>query len=596
MKITLKYFTLLLAFTFLYRILFIFKYFDNINSPLSTLSNAFSVDISTVSYTTLLFTILYLIFRITNFKFFDILIKYLSFFICFILFLAEYSSLTIYEHWGSTVSYRATSYLENGSNGWNTLIENIDSYIAPSFIIFILHVYLTNHILKQTKLKFSLLLSIITIPILLLMIRGGLQKIPISSSKSFFSKNQTDNYTAVNKLRYFLDSYLNSQSYNELTTSNFNLVNIDSTMNINCVDYSITKSKTPDIILLVMEGIPNSALELKKGDTLIAQNINRISKKGLIYTNAFSSGFRTDQGIVSIFNGLPAYPYLNVLKKFSDLNKHDNLINEISNLGYKTTFMYGGESQFSDMKKYLLDTELDDLIDSDYFPDHNKTSSWGVPDHILLDTAYNYIKRSSGPTFTTILTSSSHVPFDIPGRNTKKYSTKENFIASIEYLDKAINVFEERVSNLNEKEILLIITSDHGSMHLGHDYNDHERFHIPLFVTGNCLDSIYKNKEYHKNISLHDIPASILSIFDNYIHPPKFNISTNIFSNCPESNSYWITDNALGYIENSHNLGLDHRNGNVFKSNLEQDSVALYFLKQNAVATFNYYKHYLLNK
>lgn len=596
MKIILKYFTIILSIHFLYRTLFLIKYFDKIENPIHSYNNSIPVDLSTVSYITLLFIVLNLVFKITKLKTINSIIKYTSLVICIILFLAEYASIAIYEHWGSTITYRATSYLEDGPSGWKTLIQNIDFYIIPSAIILILHICLTYYILRKNRLNLSVFKLIITIPLLLLIMRGGIQKIPINSSKAFFSKNQTDNYVAVNKLRYFLDSYSNMQVYNELRRENANYRNIDSIMNINCIDYNITTDKPTDIILLVMEGIPNSTIKLKHKDSYIAKNLNRISKNSFRFTNAFSSGFRTDQGIISIFNGLPAYPYINILKKFSRLSKHDNLIDEMNKCDYKTSFIYGGESQFSNLKKYLLETKLDDLIDSDHFPNQTKTSSWGVPDHILLDSAFQYIKRSKTPTFTTILTSSSHIPFDIPNRKVELYNNYENFIASIKYLDNAINNFTNNVKTLTNREVLLIITSDHGSMHLGHGYNDHERFHIPLMVTGNALDSSYLQKENHRNLSLHDLPLSILSLVKSQSQGEKFALSTNIFSNCPNSNAYWVTDNALGYIENDQNLGLEHRNGDVFQHNLSHDSLSLQRLQQNAISTFNYYNNYLLSK
>jgi|GEM_PF-5382208 len=597
MKIVIKYFALILGCHFLYRILFLFKYLDKVEHPIETFLNAISVDLSTTSYITLLFIILSLVFKLTKLNIFNSVRKHTSLMICFILFLAEYSSLAIYEHWGNTITYRATSYLEDGSSGWNTLLENIDLYIIPSALILTLHIYITTNLLKTIESNISVFKLILAIPFLLLLMRGGIQKIPISSSKAFFSKNQTDNYTAVNKLRYFLDSYANVKVYNELTTrSNSNYINIDSVMNINCIEYNIVTKKPTDIILLVMEGIPNSALNLKINDSYIAENIRRIAKNGLRFTNAFSSGFRTDQGIISIFNGLPAYPYINILKKFSRLSNHDNLIDEMNYSGYNTSFIYGGESQFSDLKKYLLGTKLDDLIDSDHFPSQTKTSSWGVPDHILLDTAFHYIERSKTPTFSTILTSSSHTPFDIPNRNVKLYNNYENFVASIEYLDSAINDFTNNLNSLPNRNLLLIITSDHGSMHLGHGYNDHERFHIPLIMTGNSLDFVYVEKENHRNLSLHDLPLSILSLVKSQPQDKKFALSTNIFSNCPNSNAYWVTDNAVGYIENEQNLGLEHSNGNVFQHNIYQDSLSLRRLQQNAISTFDYYNNYLLSK
>lgn len=585
-----------ILFLFLYRGLFICKYFYEIKDPLNIFLNSIQVDVSTVSYITLGFLVLVLLLGIFKYKKAPSLLNSYSVLICIIVLVVEYASLTIYKHWGATISYRALTYLEDGTSGWNTATENFDLYLLPSIFIFVIHLYINRKLIAASKSHPISLYSILLLPVLLVLIRGGFQKIPISSSKSFFSKNQSDNYSAVNKVRYFFDSYLNSNSYNTKIKTNTTYANIDSIMNINCINYEITTAQKPDIILLVMEGVPNAALKIKQNEEYITKNINRISQSGIRYTNAFSSGFRTDQGIVSIFNGLPAYPFLNTLKKYDRLSYHDNLIDEIRKEEYKTSFIYGGESQFSDLKKYFLTSKLDNLLDSDYFPKSSRSSSWGVPDHILLDTAYNYISRSNTPSFTTILTSSTHVPFDFPNHDPRELSVRDNFIASIKYLDSALGEFERRLSKLDGRDFILIIISDHGSMHLGHGYNDHERFHVPLLVTGNCIDTSLINTKKHKNISLHDIPKSILKLARKEDCDSLFSLSSNIFSECSQSNSYWITDNALGYIENAQNLGLEHRNGNVFQHNLLEDSLSLKDLQQNAISTFYYYNNFLLQK
>ena len=269
-----------------------YKYIDQIDNPSSIIFHSLPVDLSTSSYLALLFVIFHIIYITTKLKVLPEIIRYLFFLICLLFLLVEYSSIAIYEHWGTVSTYRAASYLEDGTSGWRTLIENIDIFLFPSLIIFTIHIFLSNSLFlqynSQPKFKKPILQLALLILIFLFLLRGGTQKIPISASKAFFSKNQTDNYAAVNKERYFIESYLNSIAYSQIKKIDTNAENIDSTMNSDCVDFYISKIKSPNIVLLIMEGIPSAALNLKRNDTLLLENLTRISKEGLNFTNAFS--------------------------------------------------------------------------------------------------------------------------------------------------------------------------------------------------------------------------------------------------------------------------------------------------------------------
>lgn len=385
-------------------------------------------------------------------------------------------------------------------------------------------------------------ISIAAIAFSSIIYRGGFQKIPYSSAHAFFSQNNTENFAAVNKLRFLIDSYRKAKSIQKYIKPKS--ASLNSSIRSNTPGPSFIESKRPNIILIILEGIPSLVLDSTYKNTIKIPNLRRLQLKSYSFSNVFASGFRTDQGLTSLLSGIPAYPYINVLKDVDELSTHPSLFKSLKSNGYHTTFHYGGDSHFSSIKKYLLNQKVDFLMDQEYFSKANRKMDWGVPDHILFNATYKYIRSMEAPFFSTILTSSTHLPFDYPNNDYQSKSKKENFIGSIEYLDQSLGSFIDSLTNYLENT-LFILTSDHGCLYLGHDFNDHKRFKVPFFIFGDALKKDYESEENTRNFNTHDLPLTLNSALN--LPQVEYPLSSDMTTLENSTSAYWVTEHTMGW-------------------------------------------------
>ena len=81
----------------------------------------------------------------------------------------------------------------------------------------------------------------------------------------------------------------------------------------------------------------------------------------------YSSGFRTEQGLVSILSGFPAQPNNSIITSPGKAEQLPSLNIELGKKGYQSSFYYGGEVEFANMKSYLLNTHFEKIVDKNNF-------------------------------------------------------------------------------------------------------------------------------------------------------------------------------------------------------------------------------------
>ena len=418
-------------------------------------------------------------------------------------------------------------------------------------------------------------------------IRGGFQKTPYTSAISFFSHRATENYAAVNKIRYYTDSYLQTKSINKHISpyhKNENSVGVRN----NKEGKTILDNNQPNIILIIMEGIPYAIFDTIYNKNINIPNLRKIKDNSYSYDQMYASGFRTDQGLLSLLAGIPAYPYINVMKDVESIHKQQSIIKSLKSIGYQNSFLYGGDSQFSQLKKYLLSQGIDYINDESNYSKSKRNTDWGVADHILLANSAKYINSLKDKHFTTVLTSSTHLPFDFPGNDYKNKSPKENFIVSLEYLDQALGDFVSEISTPDNNN-LIIITADHGCLYLGHDFNDHERFHVPFLLLGNAVSDSLIGKSNLHYYNTHDLPLSLehlLKLEANY-----YPLSADITSSDNVSSAYWITEHTMGWISPNQSIVTNHDVSELYFQSNDNNNGEIE--KQNLKAYYNSTMHYL---
>lgn len=142
-------FSLWMCTFFVFRLLFVYRHFDQIENIKSIFKFGFGSDISTASIiVSTSICILLFSHKRNNQKTTFTSFKIYSLALAALIIIIEYSSLILYTEWGSTVSYKAISYLSNGINGWTSVIRSIDFYIIIYALLGVTFFKTLNRILQ----------------------------------------------------------------------------------------------------------------------------------------------------------------------------------------------------------------------------------------------------------------------------------------------------------------------------------------------------------------------------------------------------------------------------------------------------------------
>lgn len=486
----------------------------------------------------------------------------------------EVASIFLYQEWGNTLNYRAIRYLLYPTEAVGTIdLKTIISGLLLTVLFSFGWIFIFRKTLSlgknSTEQKQTIAFALMVLTLLFMGIRGSFGKIALSESNAYFSENNFLNQTALNKAWYFSRNVLNNVNqkkpfYNFPEYSNPNLRD---KLYISSDTQQWLKHKKPNIILITLEGWSADIISSLGGEKNITPGFDSLVQSGLFFTNIYSSGTRTDQGVMSILSGFPALPDLSIVQEIEKSVKLPSLIRDLKNAGYQTSFIYGGELDYCNFKTYFAAQGTDKLIDKYDYPVNQRTIAWGVPDHFMFEKASVELQNVSEPFFAYMLTLSSHHPFDSP--HTKSEKTTDNagkYKAIATYMDKAMAEFMSR--SKSEKwydNTLFIFLSDHGSkLPLERDYNDHERFHIPMLFYGNVLDSSFIGKKINTVANHHDLPATLLSQLN--LASDAYCFSKNILADTLIPFAYWSTDNTMGWITKSQKIGINLHNAEVFSA------------------------------
>ncbi len=354
-------------------------------------------------------------------------------------------------------------------------------------------------------------------------------------------------YSGKNPYRYFDDE------------TAFKIINKERNPLLEKTTDSILNTKKPNIILIIWESLTAKVVATVGGEPDVTKNLNKLSKEGLLFTNFYANGDRTDKGLTAILSGY--YPQTNasIIKTPAKARNLPMLTKEMKKLGYTTSFYYGGDTNFGNMNTYFRNGEIDNLIDGSSFKKEDWNSKWGVHDHVFLKYfANNFSSEEKQPFFKILLTLSSHEPFEFPDTYKFGKDTEANkFRSAHAYTDKAIgNFIKQAKTQPWWKNTLIVIMGDHGNplpKHTGY-YNSPKKFHIPMLWLGGALSKT--NKKIETISSQVDFSYSLLSLLNGDIS--SFTWSKNIFSNAPTQYAHYIFNKGFGTIQKNGNYTYDY--------------------------------------
>jgi len=468
----------------------------------------------------------------------------------------------LYQAWGvrldtSLLPYLNTPKLMMYSASTLQLIFGVFAWLLFAYLF--LKLYTKIHQKNNEKLNFG---SWLEIPIFLLLtiallipVRGGFQTIPVNQSNVYFSDKMFANHAAVN----FMWNFFNTLTHETDGKNPYTFFDDETALEIinktrNKLLYSTTKdsiltTSKPNVILILWESLPAKIVGSLGGEANVTPNLNRLSKEGILFTNFYGNGDRTDKGIPAILSGYYPLPFKRIMRMPNKTRSLPMLPKKMEDLGYKTSFYYGGDLNFGNMNTYLRNAGITDFIDGSAFDKKDWNSKWGAYDDVFMKRfAKDLSTKQKEPFFKIALTLTSHEPYEIKGEYVFGNDTEDNkFRSAHHYTDQVIGDFITFAKQQDwYKNTLIVIMADHGHTSPKHNgpFFSPKKFKIPMLWLGGAVN---KNiKEISTIASQVDFSYTLLDLLkaDN----KDFIFSKHIFNTSEDQFAHYTFNKGFGTL------------------------------------------------
>ncbi|MBK7969105.1 MAG: sulfatase-like hydrolase/transferase [Bacteroidetes bacterium] len=554
-----------------FRILFLFSQSQSLgDTPLTeiafSLLAGFQLDISTASY----FAIIPFLLTIAliwggDWIIFNIL-KVYYLLILFITMILSIGNIIIYKYWGTLLNSRGLAYALQPAEMLASVTDfQLVSGIIVLIILFFLmrkayYFYLHPALAEINGTRLQRLASVcIALPLIVIGIRGGLQLIPVNESAAVFSSNKLLNEAATNNLWYLGHNLkqagtTNKNPYQWFSDEESIQVVASLYAKKSVPDSIFNMNHKPNVVLILLESWTADIIEPLGGIAGVTPNFSKLCKEGMLFSAIYSSGFRTDQALVSALSGYPSQPNNSIIRFPSKASQLPSIANVFNENGYQTSFYYGGELGFANMYNYLSVTGFKTITGKEAFEDDVMNSKWGAHDEAVLDRQLSDLKKAQQPFFSTLLTLSTHEPFEVPVNTPfNDPSEPELFKKSAWYTDYCLGKYFEQAKNESWfTNTIFVLVADHGHrLPLNRSFDDPFIRRIPMLIIGNPLRKELKGTQINVIGNQNDLPATLLSAL-NYNHN-EFPWSRDLMVPSQNPFAYLSLDYAISWVHQKGN-------------------------------------------
>ena len=352
---------------------------------------------------------------------------------------------------------------------------------------------------------------------LVLPMRGGLSTGTNHTGTVYFSENIRVNHAAVNPVFSFIESATHqedlSSQYHFMSDEEAELLVDSLNQEVGAAVVvprdSLFTAKPERIVLVILESFSTQLMEeagLVKGTV---PQLERMAAEGIFFTRFYSSTMRTDRALVSVLSGIPAFPTYSLMDQPRKTATLPSLASALKQAGYSARYYYGGDTNFSNMRSYLVAAGFQDIVSEKDFPAAQRTGKWGVADGPVFDRAADDLEKMplGRPLLAVVQTSSSHEPFDVPGHKALVHPALNAF----HYADSCLGHFVERLRRQPgwERTLVVMVPDHQGCYPEVMDNYTLEHYQVPLVMTGGVVRTARRIETLGSQT---DLVATLLSI------------------------------------------------------------------------------------
>ena len=445
--------------------------------------------------------------------FYKFISKLLNIYILSFLILAvfiECASFPFFAQYDLRPNYLFIEYLEYPQEVSSLLFKDYKFQFIAAFLIISLVVTLYikskfinfENVFQQSYLSRILML----LPILLVLfigIRSSLGHRPVNISDALYSTNRVINEITKNSLHSLGYAYYSNKK-TENNIAKYGKIDIkeayklvSSAIGVEYKDekrpfYREVKSKLDskkqkNLVIFIQESM-GAQFTGFIGNNTLTPNLDKLAKDYISFTNLYSNGTRSVRGLAALTSGTLPIHGVEVIKRNKSQQDYFTIASLLKPYGYKSSFIYGGEARFDNMKSWYLGNGFDEVIEQKDYENPIFTSTWGVSDEDLVIKANEKFKShyANKENFVSVMFSSSnHMPFELPEGKIEfeKNFPKTSVENAIKYADFSIGKFFELAKKeAYFKNTVFVVISDHNVRVYGDQIVPIDMFQIPAVI------------------------------------------------------------------------------------------------------------------
>ena len=498
-------------------------------------------------------------------------------------------NIILYKEWATKLNYKIWAYLHNPMEVVRTAtwLQLTVGLLAGAGLT-ILYFWLYRHWFARPDIPalprfrwLPFVLIIFVLPLNFVGMRGHIGGIPISQSSAYFSKNQVLNDAAVNTQWHLMKSTLRFGRSNEgnpyvfMPQADAEAIVTDLFRCEKDTCLKVLNTDHPNIVIILLESWSADLIESLGGEAGITPCFKELEKEGLLFTQVYAAGHRSQEGISSIISGFPPVPVVTITDNFEKYGKLASLAEVLKDRQYRTSFHFGGDLTYGNLRAYLMAMGFEHLVDEDAYPANTPHGKLSIYDEITFNHHLTELNKEKETFFSVNFTASTHSPYDVPQRTESLAWDVEElpYLHSAQYTDYCLGqYFAQAKQEAWYENTLFILVADHSHRtYRQWNYYDAGYQHIPMLWLGGALKEEFRGTTVDQLCSYLDLPLTLARQLD--VPDTRFEWSKDILNPYSPQFAVYQTNYGIGWITPDGAFGYDATSGAFYQDTFTNDSL-----------------------
>lgn len=339
---------------------------------------------------------------------------------------------------------------------------------------------------------------LVIVPLLIVGIRGGVQRVPLRLGDSFISNSHAALNTLTINSPFLVLKYSGEDSMPRLMPRDEALSRARSLLGLQGAPadprypllvecQGAAEPKRYNVVLILVESLSAKFIgALGSKVAGLTPEFDALARQGLLFNRFYANGSRTPHGVFITLTGFMDQAQRPLMLRQGLRDNFSSLSRLLKDEGYSTMFVHGGPLDFDNLEGLMRKERFDVVMGmNDMQGCDTRKTTWGCADGYIYDTALEQMRQHAGkPFFLYMLTVSMHTPYELPSNGFNKLGPSDHpqyeFLNALYYADYALGEFIRKASvEPYFKDTIFLITADH-THHV--NLNAHDSQHIPLLI------------------------------------------------------------------------------------------------------------------